>query len=163
MSYTFSGNLINWKILFSQKRDSLPDNPSFCKNVDDNPNLSKVNDFKGLLFLLFFQDHDDNHVRKVISKCDACLLVYNVCDRYSFEYACSVARKIRQPTKSNNTWSTPILFAGNKTDLEHFRWEKFSSLSIHFLTWLGMRFFFLISYTKCHLGSKKWSIKSLTF
>jgi len=75
---------------------------------------------------LIVDDHDDNHVRKVISKCDACLLVYNVCDRYSFEYACSVARKIRQPTKSNNTWSTPILFAGNKTDLEHFRELKTS-------------------------------------
>ena len=90
---------------------------SFVKLIcfnDIYANLINKTDF-------LFQDHDDNHVRKVISKCDACLLVYNVCDRYSFEYACSVARKIRQPTKSNNTWSTPILFAGNKTDLEHFR------------------------------------------
>ena len=114
--------------------------------------------FKSATFyviIVLFQDHDDNHVRKVISKCDACLLVYNVCDRYSFEYACSVARKIRQPTKSNNTWSTPILFAGNKTDLEHFRLVQYSSKGINILTWWCMRVFFLNSYTKCHQGSKK--------
>ena len=87
---------------------------------------------------LFFQDHDDNYARKVISKCDACLLVYDVCDRYSFDYACSVAQKIRQPTKSNNTYYIPILLAGNKTDLEHFRLV----VNSFFLIWVKIQVFY---------------------
>lgn len=60
---------------------------------------------------------------------DACLLVYSVTDKSSFEYATEVLGALRRapatasPAHGANTPSSamPIALLGNKTDLDHLR------------------------------------------
>ncbi|CAG4943976.1 unnamed protein product [Colias eurytheme] len=60
---------------------------------------------------------------------DACLLVYSVTDRSSFEYATEVLNLLKKPTHHGSpahgpgttTSGMPLALLGNKTDLDHLR------------------------------------------
>ena len=70
---------------------------------------------------LFLQD-SHNYLRKLSGTTEAFLLVYNVCSRVSFEYACQLAKEVKACSlKSSNGENVPLLLVGNKSDLNHFR------------------------------------------
>jgi len=63
-----------------------------------------------------------NYLRKLSGTMEACLLVYNVCSRASFDYACQLAKEVKAcRLKSSAGESIPLLLVGNKSDLNHFR------------------------------------------
>ena len=59
----------------------------------------------------------------LITECDACVIVHNICDKNSFEYSQNIATKIRFRSSDfiKNDRQTPILMVGNKSDLQHLR------------------------------------------
>jgi len=68
-----------------------------------------------------FVSKNDEDLRRVVAKCDACVIVYDICDRNSFEFANSVATRVRCNQNPASKDSFPILLVGNKSDLEHLR------------------------------------------
>ncbi|XP_076801603.1 uncharacterized protein LOC143446040 [Clavelina lepadiformis] len=68
---------------------------------------------------------EKNYFKDIYNNTEAFLLVYNVCNHDSFDYACSLAQEIKAyHGKPNSGSDIPLLLVGNKSDLDHFREVK---------------------------------------